>query len=140
MKESDELKKTSRRQFTRAVVTAAVATPIAASMLACAGGKKTAESTPKQDCPDCPVEVKEVDEYLQIDYAPAINIEDHIPPMGLGGGGSLTIDSKNKLTEKGGGPYTYEDNVVTVPRDKYGQIDGAFVITESATKPFLKRV
>ena len=52
----------------------------------------------------------------------------------------MTIDSKNKLTEKGGGPYTYEDDVVTVPRDKYGEIDGAFVITESATKPFLKRV
>lgn len=138
--DNDSSEKTSRRQFTKAALTAAVATPIAASMLACDGGKKTAESSPAKNSSECPVEVKEEDGYLQIDYDAEITPEDHIPPMGFDGGGSLTIDSKNKLTEKGGGPYTYEDDVVTVPHDKYGEINGAFVITEYKIKPFLKRV
>jgi hypothetical protein len=58
--------------------------------------------------------------------------------MGIDGGGSLIIDSKNKLKKKssGSGRYIYEDGA-SEQHDLYGEILGATIISEMKEAPFL---
>jgi hypothetical protein len=146
MKNSDSIETNSRRQFTRTILTAAVAAPILASIAGCKG---TTEPTPPGGASPSgttgasttglctPVEKTG---YTEIDFPQGI-LEEHIPPMLIGGGGSLIIDSKNKLKEEAGGvgmgPFNYvEDGVADAER--YGVIRQILVIEELAEPPLLK--
>jgi hypothetical protein len=152
-KDSNSLESTSRRQFTKAIVTAAVAAPIAASVAGCAKGpgETPAASTPSpgpsapssagatpstSEC--CTVTPKPG--ITEISFGGALGIEDHIPPMRLDGDGSLVIDSRLKFAESGTGtgPFTYTEDGITSDDDRYGDIKGAVVITEISSEPFVK--
>jgi hypothetical protein len=154
MKEdSNSLETTSRRQFTKAIVTAAVAAPIAASMAGCEKGPggTSAVSTPSPgpsavstastatSTTEC-CTVTPSAGITEISFAGALGIEDHIPPMRLDGGGSLVIDSRIKFAESGTGtgPFTYTEDGITSDDDRYGDIKGAVVISEVSTQPFVK--
>lgn len=154
MKEdSNFLETTSRRQFTKAIVTAAVAVPVAASMAGCKRepGETPATSTPSPGpsavatvgtAPpptECCI-VTPLAGITEISFAGALGIEDHIPPMRLEGDGSLVIDSRIKFAESGTGtgPFTYTEDGITTDDDRYGDIRGAVVIAEVPARPFVK--
>jgi hypothetical protein len=154
-KDSNSIETTSRRQFTRAMVTAAVAAPIAASIVSCKGpgsstqtgsptptGAPTAAPTAAQPATTgtsgkCPCEAITHDGYTEITFG-GFKEEEHIPPMEIYGGGSLAIDSRNKLKtlSTGSGPFTYLEDEVADPDDRYGEIEAVMVVTETTTKPF----
>lgn len=129
---------TSRRQFTKTIVTAAVAAPIVATV-ACKRGEEPKQTTNVAKTEKCPVKVVEKTGYVESIWDFPIHGEDHIPPMDIEGGGSLIIDSKNKLEKKSGsgsGPFRYED-VTAEEHDLYGEILGATIISEMKEAPFL---
>ncbi len=138
--DNDSSGKTSRRQFTKAVVTAAVSVPIAAT-LAC----KTNDATPADRAkatatPEpCGLIAADGNGYKKITWE-RLPPEDHIPPMGFEGGGSLIVDSKNILREtgSGNGPYTYDEDPAIITVDKrYGDIKEVTVIIEESGAPYL---
>jgi hypothetical protein len=155
MEKYSKSKTTSRRRFTQSIVTAALTVPIAGSMVGCGSeppappNEPTPNSTqsgtsavaPQGDCP-CTTTVR--DGFTEIGFFGLLgnlDPEEHIPPMRIDGGGSLIIDSTNKLKQAGsvGGPFTYvEDGVLD--HDRYGDIEAALVITEIDTNPFVKGV
>ena len=164
-KDSTSIEMTSRRQFTRTMVTAAFAAPIVASIAGCQtasptntpGATPTAAPTggpspsptasptaqtgtggvhPQEPCP-CKATIK--NGYTEISFGGPGGPEEHIPPMRIEGGGSLTIDSKNKLKKTGSGPYNYVEDGVD-PGDQYGNIEQAMVITETEDEPYLSTV
>jgi|GEM_PF-2194546 len=158
--ESNPTETTSRRQFTRTIVTAAVAAPIAASLAACRPepsppgttppgsptqpGTPSASATPSPISGPCQCPSTPHDGYTEISFGndhPG-GTEEHIPPMRIDGGGSLIVDSRHKLKPNGSGngPFTYDEDGVTDPDDRYGEIDRVTVITEIATEPFLQAV
>ncbi len=157
-RDSKSIETTSRRQFTRAMVTAAVAAPIAASMVGCSRpepstptGSPTPTSAPTAAATasqtgttgthraDCACEAITHDGYTEITFS-GFDLEEHIPPMGIDGGGSLIVDSRNKLKtlSTGSGPFTYLEDGVADPDDRYGEIEAVMVITETDTKPFVR--
>jgi hypothetical protein len=152
-KDSNSLETTSRRQFTKAIVTAAVAAPIAASMAGCAKGpgETPPASTPSPgpsavstagtatSTSEC-CTITTLAGIKEISFAAALGTEDHIPPMRLDGDGSLVIDSRVKFAESGTGtgPFTYTEDGITSDDDRYGDITGAVVISEISTQPFVK--
>ena len=145
---------TNRRQFAQAVVTAAVA----ASMVGCKtsepstqpgssaspGAPTTAPTTSqpgttgttKADC-DCQTTAHQG--YTEITFKGFVTPEEHIPPMEIFGGGSLTIDSNHKLKTltTGSGPFTYLEDGVSDPDDRYGEIEAVLVVSETTSKPFV---
>lgn len=139
--DSNSFEITSRRQFTRAMVTAAVVAPIAASV-ACnkadnANTANRAGATPTSD--DCDLKFGSGDGFKKATWE-RLPPEDHIPPMGIDGGGSVIIDSKNILRESGSGPgpYTYDENPSVIPPEKrYGDITEVTIITELSNAPYL---
>ena len=152
-KDSNSLESTSRRQFTKAIVTAAVAAPVAASLAGC---EKGPGGTPPASTPspgpsavssagtaasttECCTITPQAG-ITEISFAAALGIEDHIPPMRLDGDGSLVIDSRIKFAESGTGtgPFTYTEDGITSDDDRYGDITGAVVISEISTQPFVK--
>lgn len=134
--DNDSSEKTSRRQFTKAIVTAAVAVPIAATV-ACKSDAPTSVSTgPAKTDLTCPVTSQTVNGITESTWDFPVHAEEHIPPMGFDGGGSLIVDSKNELKLKMGAQFTFEDTIQGV--DAYGEIVGATIIIEMSTEPFLK--
>ena len=135
-KEGDNLKRTSRRQFTRAAITAAVVGSLAACKSESPG---PTNQTAKQDCPECPATITTHPDYTEIVYMGGITGEDHIPPMRFEGGGSVVIDFAHKLNQSGSGngPFTYEETDVPDEDDRYGEIKGATVISETDTGSFI---
>jgi len=139
--DSPSEKQTSRRQFTKAMVTAAVAAPIVASV-ACnkaddANTASRASATPTSD--DCDLKFGSGTGFKKATWE-RLPPEDHIPPMGIEGGGSVIIDSKNILRESGSGtgPYTYdEDPGIIPPERRYGDIKEVTIITELSNAPYL---
>jgi len=132
--------RTSRRQFTRTLVTAAVAAPIAASMAGCKNEPSgpTEGAKVRRDEP-CLAKTTVGNGYTEITCDAPVSPEEHIPPMGIDGGGSLIIDSRHKFLVSGSGPYTYvEDSVPNV--DRYGDIETVRVVTEMTDTPFVKHV
>lgn len=153
MKNSDSIKKSSRRQFTRTIVTAAVAAPVLASMASCKGERDGGTPTPTPGTSpspadrgaattgDCPCKLTKGEGFTEISFgSESVVLQDHIPPMRIEGGGSLVIDSRHKLKEEGTGtgPFTYTEDGVEDDEDRYGDIKGAWVITENDTNPFVK--
>ncbi|MCM3900939.1 MAG: hypothetical protein ND866_04470 [Pyrinomonadaceae bacterium] len=152
-KDSNDIEMSSRRQFTRAIVTAAVAAPIAASMVGCGSGSSgpPAGSTPAAGPSAGPTDRTPVttgenpctltvrDGFTEISFGGPLAGEEHIPPMGFRGG-SLIIDSRHKMkvAGSGNGPFTYTEDGVSDPDDQYGDIKGATVITETTADPFVK--
>jgi len=154
-KDPNSVETTSRRHFTRAMVTAAVAAPIATSLAGCGKGAGPATNSTSTSPPATPTATTsggtgvtgdctaiQKNGYTEITFGPAgAIVEEHIPPMDIGGGGSLVVDSHNKLktTDTGTGPFTYvEDGVQN--DDRYGDIAAATVITETTANPFLSIV
>src|SRR5687767_744544 len=143
-KEGDFSGITSRRQFTRTIVAAAVATPIVASM-ACktsdsdtAANRSKAAATPTPGDP-CELKVVSGNGYTETTWQ-RLPPEDHIPPMGIDGGGSLIIDSKNvfRVAGSGMGPFTYDEDPAVIPANRrYGDIQALTIITETAAAPYL---
>jgi hypothetical protein len=115
---------TSRRQFTKAIVTAAVAAPIVASMASCKGSESqnnsaTPSATPTPTGP------------VIIPCAAGAHGEDHIPPMGIDGGGSLRLELSNKLTTADTqSPFTYVETGITNANERYGELESVVVIAE----------
>jgi hypothetical protein len=128
---------TSRRAFTKTLVTAAAVTPVVAS-LSCKTTNTTtstkANATPR---PDCDLKVVDGNGFTQTTWE-IIPPHDHIPPMGIDGGGSIITDSKNRLRESGSGtgPYTYDDALIAT-HDRYGDIQALTIITELADPPYV---
>ena len=91
--ERDKPETTSRRDFAKAVVTAAVAVPIAASLVGdstAVGQSKTRAKRPAvTGATPTTIELGECPEQV------VWNRGDHIPPMGIDGGGELRIESHN---------------------------------------------
>jgi hypothetical protein len=145
--ESKSLETTSRRQFTRVMVTAAVAAPIA-SMVGCktepASPTNTATGTPTgsptgSSTVVCPCKPVEKDGYTEISLSGIIHPDEHIPPMGIRGGSSLVVDSRNKLdtTDTGMGPFNYVEESGISDIHRYGEIQQAIVVTERPDEPYL---
>lgn len=131
---------TSRRNFTKAIVTAAVAAPIVATV-ACSKATETnstsrANATPTSD--ECELRFDNGNGFKKISWERQPP-EDHIPPMGIEGGGSLIIDSKNLFRESGSGtgPYTYDEDPSIGTGNRYGDIKELTIITETSTEPYL---
>jgi hypothetical protein len=138
-KQKEESKRTSRRQFAKTAVTAAVG----ASMIACQrNGKDQRAAADKTDHSRCPATITQGNGYIATTCDAEITPEDHIPPMGLEGGGSLIIDSKNKfdVSGTGTGPYTYVESGPPIPHNRYGQVSGGTVIAETDTGEFFTKV
>lgn len=103
-----------RRSFTKRLVIAAMSAPLLSS-IACRRGPEM-----KECCP-------------------AGTFEEHIPPMGIdGGGGSLIVESRNKLTE-GGTRLEYVEEGIDNP-DRYGELDQLRVISELLDPPYVRDV
>jgi hypothetical protein len=138
-KQTNDSIKTSRRQFTGMAVSAAMA----ASLTACKSkGTDSTNQTAKQDEQECPAKLTVMPDYTEIIYGigPIAGV-DHIPPMGLEGGGSLVIDFRYYLNESGSGsgPYTYMEDARLEDRYRYGDIKGALVITETDSGSYLRK-
>jgi hypothetical protein len=148
MKKNSKSIETSRRQFTRAMVTAAVAAPIVGSMVGCQRESPTQANTtantsgpptgssPSLHCP-CTPNVKTG--YTEISLGALIHPEEHIPPMEIGGGGSVVVDSQNKLdtSDTGSGPFNYAEAAGVTDPNRYGEIEQVIVITELPAHPYL---
>ena len=136
-KDANSPETTSRRQFTKAIVTAAVAAPIVASV-ACKT-EPSAQPNPVGQNSSSPAARagSEVTVGMREECFPSGGgLLEHIPPMGVdGGGGSLLIETTAKL-KKGAGS-TYEDDVAPDAEDKLGDIKIVHVITEQAKHPYL---
>jgi hypothetical protein len=123
---------TSRRDFTKAVITAAIAAPVASIASSTLGQRR------KKTADDCPVRVIEGSGYTEITLIQETEVEEHIPPMGIEGGGSLTIDSRNQLLHSGSKPFVYVEEADIQDPNRYGDIEAANIITELTDKPWLK--
>jgi hypothetical protein len=116
---------TSRRQFTKAVVTAAVAVPVVAS-LSC----KSEPSPPVQQAQP----VAQTGPAQEACFPSGGNTEEHIPPMGFdGGGGSLLIETTGEIAKNG----SYYEELNPTSDDKLGDIKEIAVITESLKPPYV---
>ena len=122
----------SRRNFTKAMVTAAVAAPVFASMIGCAkpNEQKTAAVAKSDGGPKrtpCFGEGPET----------GITAE-HIPPIGVdGGNGSIIIETHNILALR---PGTFEYQDTGTGDNRYGEIEQVRVITELSMPPYLEDV
>lgn len=119
---------TSRRQFTKAIVTAAVAAPVVAT-IACR--REPSPPDPPKSEPRAPEgAIKE-----ECCKTVGGGVLDHIPPMGFdGGGGSLLIETTTKLRKVGS---NYEDESDITSKEKLGDIKVVRVITELAKDPYV---
>src|SRR5690242_16527460 len=122
MKEDPKGEKTSRRQFTKAIVTAAVAAPVITSIASCA---KPSEPTPSTAAKSD--EGPKASACFGVKPGTGIPAE-HIPPMGIdGGNGSIIVETHNKLVKKPGAAFEYED-APELPDDRYGELEQVRVI------------
>jgi hypothetical protein len=131
-KHDPEIAHTSRRDFTKAIVTAAVAVPVVASLTGCQKQTTTREAlatpTPasgatRQEC-----------------FPSGGGTEEHIPPIGLdGGGGSMIVDTRNRMvTSDPRAPFHYVEHPdITREHDMLGDLRKVRVITELADDPFI---
>ncbi len=142
-KDSALHEKTSRRAFTKSVVATLAAAPIAASMLSCGNrggpteGPSTATPTPgSTPSPTSATATTAGPKKTSCDFP---GPEEHIPPMDVNGGGSLTIESKNKLdTQNPNAPFTYTETDITNPaQQRFGDLHKVRVITDIASRPFV---
>jgi hypothetical protein len=129
-KHDRDITDTSRRNFTKAMVTVAVATPIASLV------NKSVKAE-RLHADDCPVDVKPRTGYTEITFKNESTTEEHIPPVDLNGGGSLTFDSRNQLQHSGSSPYVYVEQGVSDDCDLYGEIKSAYIISELDKAPWL---
>ncbi len=139
-RQKKESTSTSRRQFTKGVITAAVAAPIATAVACKTDNANNTNRAEANQSPE-PCELREHDGngYSIITWE-RMPPEDHIPPMGLEGGGSVIIDSKNifRETPSGSGSFTYDEDPNVIPNNlRYGDIESVTIITENASKPYL---
>ena len=117
-----ELISTSRRNFTKAILTAAVAAPMAASLVGCqkqASEMNRAAATATPGGPSI------------IPCGSGVGSEEHIPPMELDGSGSLRLELSNKLaTRDTAPPFRYFEDGINNPNDRYGELESVLVISE----------
>lgn len=124
---------TSRRNFTKAMVTAAVAAPVVASITSCKSNSPQSATTSVRTAGPCRLEV----------FPSAGGIEEHIPPMEFdGGNGSLLIESRNRLVRMAGGPpyKSVEDPLIAEEHDMLGDLLRVRVITELIDDPYITDV
>lgn len=138
-RQKDESMNTSRRQFTKAVVSAAVAVPIMASVACKSDNTNNANSVASTaTSKTCELQEADGNGYSSLTWARKPP-EDHIPPMGIVGGSSLIIDSTNifRETASGGGTFTYDEEPSLPNNKRYGNIEGVTIITEALSVPYL---
>ena len=88
---------TSRRQFTKAIVTAAIAVPVLSSVTNC--NQRPEQRTEPKTTPD---DGPKITSCFGVS-AGSGTITEHIPPIGIdGGSGSLIIETHNKLSRRPG--------------------------------------
>jgi hypothetical protein len=148
-KDSALQEKTSRRAFTKAVVATLATAPIAASMIGCGkpdgGHPETVTTAPSPAGTATPTSTPRTPPtigYTATSCEFPVIQDEHIPPMGIDGGGSVHIETKNKFkrTGSGSGPFTYlEDDGVT-EEDRFGDLIKARIITETDASPFVTDV
>jgi hypothetical protein len=145
MKEDDPVvqQKTSRRAFTRDVVTALATAPIAASMLSCTNRANQSGLPPNGPTP-CTSPTPTVSPTPPTGPTKAscdfgLGAEDHIPPMELDGGGSLRIESRQRLdTANNQPPFVYAETGIQDPaQERMGNLHKVRVITDLAARPFV---
>jgi hypothetical protein len=126
---------TSRRNFTKAIVTAAVAAPVVASLTNCGKPKEQ-----KTEMTSAPSDGPKINGCFGAGLPGTGVFTEHIPPMGIdGGNGSLIIETHNKLQLRAGTTSEYED-VNENPNDRYGEIKNVRVITETGKLLYLEDV
>jgi len=122
--QATQIDKTSRRNFTKSMFAAAVAAPLAASMVGCkAPGDQANVPTPTASSETLtgPTIVK----------CAAKLTEEHIPPMTIDGSGSLRIELSNKLkTGDSASPFIYIEDGIRVPNERYGELESVLIISE----------
>jgi hypothetical protein len=129
--DNDSSEKTSRRQFTKAVVTAAVAAPIAAS-IACSRGSV---NQPVQNVSPGGSPTAALTGPTIRSCDAGVGFEDHIPPMGISGG-SLRIELQNKfLAPNAQPPFIYVEGAPVAPAERYGMLDKVRIISELPPPP-----
>ena len=128
-----DLVDTSRRNFAGSLLTAALAMPMASM------ASKATQIEKPQTVDVCPVTIISGMGYQGFEYKPDELVPaEHIPPMDIEGGGSLTLDSHNELTHSGKGPYVYEEADDVSPQNLYGDIVKVNIITELGVDPWIK--
>lgn len=154
MKQNSTLdEKPSRRAFTKSVLTTLASAPLAASLMSCSnqGGSQNqpaaTSSTPVSTPASSPSSAAASPTprttmtggctITSCDFA--LQTEDHIPPMDLEGGGSIHLDSLNKLKKTGRGPFNYVEDGVD-DEDRFGDLIKARIITELDDKPWVTDV
>jgi hypothetical protein len=138
--ESEIKETTSRRSFTKSVVATLVAGPIAASIVGCQKSQNqntaTASNQASPPCPTPPTTMAETTGPQIITCDPKLPFEDHIPPMGIDGGGSLRIELRNRLKlQTGGPPFTYLEVDGLEEHDRFGELEKVRVISELRPTP-----
>jgi len=122
-KHAPDITDTSRRNFTKAIVAAAVATPIAASLVGCQKKSTNSNLAAPSPVPGGP-------SIVACDSA-TTGIEEHIPPMELDGSGSLRLELSNMLrTTSGAAPFRYVEDGIRRANDRYGELESVLVISE----------
>jgi len=93
---------------------------------------------PRPIVDDCPVKVITGNGYSGISYPKETLIQtEHIPPMDIEGGGSLTIDSHNQLQHSRSSPYIYTEPDDLGDDYRYGDIVKAHIIAELGAYPWI---
>lgn len=128
--DNDSSEKTSRRQFTKGVLTTAVVLPVVASI--------SCQTAPCPPPPPPPTELNPpTGPTMGKCFPSGGGTLEHIPPMGFdGGGGSLLIETTTPLVKNGA---VYQD-VPAIPDDKIGDILEVRVVTEMAKRPYVDDV
>src|SRR5262249_3421204 len=88
---------------------------------------------------DCACQTTTHQGYTETSFGGFMVPEEHIPPMEIYGGGALTIYSPNKLktTSTRNGPFTYLEDGVSDPENRFGEIEAVLVVSETNSKPFV---
>src|SRR5882724_7325962 len=109
---------TSRRQFAKGMIAAAVAAPIAASIMSCQNKSTNANlsAAPTTDGPS------------MVACRGDLTTEEHIPPMELDGSGSLRVELSNKIeTRDTSSPFRYYEVGINNANDRYGELESVLV-------------
>lgn len=140
MKEDPKDEKTSRRQFTKAVITAAITVPAIVTVANCSGTQQSNNTQPPSNTPPTNKAARTGGPQKMECFETKGTVEEHIPPMGFdGGGGSLLLESANALSDRTT-PFNYVEDGVSQPHDRYGELDEVRVITELIDPPYIRDV